>query len=121
MIAALQVELISLSIFRGSFSQALILFAAQPDPERVGNLPGDGLLDRQDFGDIAAVLFVPQQGAVGHVDQLRLDYETLATHQHAPGEDSMYIEATADGLSIDLATLVAEHRAARHDAQPGKP
>ena len=65
-------------------------------------------------------LLAPELRLGRRVDELRLDVQDVALLHDAPGQDRPRVQRQADGRRIRLQPLVAEHQAARHDAQAAR-
>ena len=113
LVASLPVRAIGLAVGRLRGADALRLFAGQLEPQRLGDLLRDVVLDRDDVLEGAIVLLAPELRAAVHVDELGLNVQVTVTLDHAPREDGADVELPADGLRIFVGVPVAERRAAR--------
>ena len=88
-------------------------------PQVVVDFLGDVSLHRDQVGNLAVELVAPKFGAVGHVDQIGLDRQSIAALRDPAHQHGVNVEFLADFLGVDVAPLVAEHRAAGHHPQFG--
>ena len=86
-------------------------------PQVVVDFLGDVPLHRDQVGNLAVELVAPKFGAVGHVDQIGLDRQSVSALRDPAHQHGVNVEFLADFLGIDVASLVAENRAAGHHPQ----
>ena len=99
-VPALQIELIGAGADRGTAYEPLALGGRQPDPQVLGDLARNLLLNGEDVGRPAAELRAPELRAVDDVDQLRANHQTVVALQHAPGQNGPNAEVLTDLLRI---------------------
>ncbi len=113
----LEIRLIRLDFPRGWPGQTLLLIARQLEPQLVGHLIGDFLLQLEYARHPAMELAAPDLRPVVHVDQLRPYRERVAALEHPAGQDCPDVQGAPDFLRLLRPPLVAEDGAPRHHAQ----
>ena len=76
--------------------EPLPLGGRQPDPQVLGDLARNLLLNGEDLGRPAAELRAPELRAVDDVDQLGANHQAVVALQHAPGENGPNAEVLTD-------------------------
>ena len=93
------------------------MIARQLEPQLVGHLIGDFLLQLEYARHPAMELAAPDLRPVVHVDQLRPYRERVAALEHPAGQDCPDVQGAPDFLRLLRPPLVAEDGAPRHHAQ----
>ena len=81
----------------------------------------DVLLDSENIGQLAVVIFRPDMGAVAGIDELRCDPYPFACCAHRALDQMRGVQLLADTLNIAVLPLELERRCARNDAQVWHP
>ena len=115
-VTSAQVGLVGLRIDRGSLAQLLLLSRRQLEAERLGDLPGDLFLHRHQIRRVLAELLAPELRFAGRVDELGLDVQDVGMLRDPARQDRADVQRRADRRRVGLQAAVAEHEAARNDA-----
>ena len=119
-IAALQIELIRLRIFRLPLGHLRFLRVAQPEPQLARDLRHDILLHGQRVRQLSIVVFAPQLAVIVHIHQLRAHRKVVAALRDPARDHRAHAQLAPHGARVGFLALVAEHRAARHHFQVGQ-
>src|SRR5262249_25285409 len=110
----LQAKLIRLGVLRFAFGKAVLFLGREPYAEPFRDFTRDFFLERQDVGELPAVVLAPDLRAITPIHELRLHDESVASMKDAPAQHGSNTELAADALRIRGAALVTGDRAARH-------
>ena len=107
-----EIQVIGRYVGRAQVLQPLPGRHRQYDVQRTSDLPGDVLLDCDDVGQVAFVIFRPELSAFVAVDQPRRDADRFAELADAAEQHGLCAETPGDRCSVELCTL--ELPAGRH-------
>jgi hypothetical protein len=85
-----------------------------------GDALGDLILNREDLGQFAIVVFGPDLGSRDRIDEQRRDADAVGRAPHAPLQDVAHAEVPRDLLDVDGAPLEGKAGVAGDDEEPSK-
>src|SRR5262249_29340009 len=116
-IAAPEIELVSLSITGVALDEPLLLCPGQSQPQFLGDFMSNRFLQSKEVCRTSAVLLAPDLAAILGVDQLSADNQDFTVRQDPAGEDRSDPKFPPDRLRIYFSAFVAKGRVPRDDFQ----
>src|SRR4029077_17240611 len=115
---AAMISLPSIQTVRKLTANPLLLGFRHRRFNRIGDAPGDFVLNRKYIGQIAVIALGPHVRARRCLDKLSGDASAIAGFAHATLKDIAHPQFAADLLYVDTAALIREAGVARDDEKP---